>query len=522
MATSSAYKAHNVTFGNPALGSVYRGTVYTQETLTFPRPVVEDALSVEHAVAMIGVPPEHVPEQVLNLTRAHRPWIRHVRIMIADEEENERSSKQQQQQPDRRYLILFEMESEEAAEEIVLDLHGQPYTSLDMMSCCSLFHVVALQGHDGISLQSPLFASTPQTSTATTKNSNSHNEGDFNCAVCLEQNTSSVLTTVCNHSFHMDCILQCQDSPCPVCRYDHAGLNETLSQCNVCGSTGDNYVCLICGVVSCCRPLESATASLQSTSSPIALQPSFPSNRTTSSCVPAVDEQHDDGELLQSQQPPTQNLSLPSHARQHYDETLHAYALDTETQHVFDFAGQGYVDRLLQNKEDGKLVEIADPSAQTEERSQNPGLSETQEQQVVHQKLEGMATSYYTLLKSQLEQQRVFYEGRLEEIRHEYEDRRQKALSRPAELIAALKQERQLLSQRLVILQSKRNKVKEDVAFLGSMVESLEKNKATFRQDVLEAQKERASVRTIFEECLPPLQEKVTRLMLQLESENPP
>ena len=253
----------------------------------------------------------------------------------------------------------------------------------------------------------------------------------------------------------------------------------------------------------------------------MALRPSIPSNSTTS-CVPAVDEQHDDGELLQSQQPPTQNLSLPSHARQHYDETLHAYALDTETQHVFDFAGQGYVHRLLQNKEDGKLVEIADPSAQTEERSQNPGLSETQEQQVVHQKLEGMATSYYTLLKSQLEQQRVFYEGRLEEIRHEYEDRRQKALSRPAELIAALKQERQLLSQRLVILQSKRNKVKEDVAFLGSMVESLEKNKATFRQDVLEAQKERASVRTIFEECLPPLQEKVTRLMLQLESENPP
>eukprot|EP00525_Craspedostauros_australis_P004953 CAMPEP_0198128672 /NCGR_PEP_ID=MMETSP1442-20131203/49896_1 /TAXON_ID= /ORGANISM="Craspedostauros australis, Strain CCMP3328" /LENGTH=83 /DNA_ID=CAMNT_0043788879 /DNA_START=1 /DNA_END=249 /DNA_ORIENTATION=- len=40
---------------------------------------------------------------------------------------------------------------------------------------------------------------------------------------------------------------------------------------------------------------------------------------------------------------------LMSHARQHYDNTLHAYALDTETQHVWDFAGQGYVHRLLQN-----------------------------------------------------------------------------------------------------------------------------------------------------------------------------
>ena len=28
------------------------------------------------------------------------------------------------------------------------------------------------------------------------------------------------------------------------------------------------------------------------------------------------------------------------HALQHYQETLHAYALDTETQHVWDFAGK--------------------------------------------------------------------------------------------------------------------------------------------------------------------------------------
>ena len=29
------------------------------------------------------------------------------------------------------------------------------------------------------------------------------------------------------------------------------------------------------------------------------------------------------------------------HALQHYEETLHAYALDTETQHVWDFAEGG-------------------------------------------------------------------------------------------------------------------------------------------------------------------------------------
>ncbi len=43
-----------------------------------------------------------------------------------------------------------------------------------------------------------------------------------NCAVCLERmdlENESLLTTVCNHSFHLDCLMQWQDSPCPVCRY---------------------------------------------------------------------------------------------------------------------------------------------------------------------------------------------------------------------------------------------------------------------------------------------------------------
>jgi BRCA1-associated protein len=231
---------------------------------------------------------------------------------------------------------------------------------------------------------------------------------------------------------------------------------------------------------------------------------------------------------------------LHSHARQHYDETLHAYALDTHTQHVWDFCGQGYVHRLLQNKEDGKLVEVADPSNTTsQERSLNPGLSDEQEGEVVHRKLEGMASAYYTLLKSQLEQQRIFYEGRLEEIRRDYIEATTNESSSSArqhvggagggsgrgrkknapDLIAALKQERHQLSQRLVLLQSRRNKVKEDASFLISMNESLEKNKDSFHIQVVQAQQQRQEVRRMLDERLPPLQEKVTRLMLQLESE---
>jgi len=44
------------------------------------------------------------------------------------------------------------------------------------------------------------------------------------------------------------------------------------------------------------------------------------------------------------------------------------------------------------------------------ERSLTPGLSDVQEGEVVHRKLEGAAERYNSLLKSQLEQQRAFYE----------------------------------------------------------------------------------------------------------------
>jgi BRCA1-associated protein len=207
-----------------------------------------------------------------------------------------------------------------------------------------------------------------------------------------------------------------------------------------------------------------------------------------------------------------------SHANQHYDETLHAYALDTETQHVWDFAGQGYVHRLLQNKEDGKLVEVSDPNNTTsQERSMTPGLSDAQEGEVVHRKLEGFATQYYTLLKSQLEQQRIFYEGRLEEMRREFAIKKSNATNDKADLIAVLKLEKKHLSQRLVSIKRKKEKVEGDVAFLKSMNESLQANKAPLERKIKQAQRAQIESREMFQRRLPELEEKLTTLMLQLE-----
>lgn len=48
------------------------------------------------------------------------------------------------------------------------------------------------------------------------------------CPVCLDRldaNTSGIVTTVCNHRFHNQCLRQWADTSCPVCRYCQAPRN---------------------------------------------------------------------------------------------------------------------------------------------------------------------------------------------------------------------------------------------------------------------------------------------------------
>ena len=577
-----------MSFGNPALGT-YGGCVFTlEEDESCPvAPTPAGTTAVEKVVAMTDVPPEQVPEGILNLARSHRPFIEHLRIMVASSAElqstpvasleastcaarlvpcsqaemssrsledttvssvslsrqrtgslgvppspsasamesaasilaadngdvfdltetrvrKELLTKDDDDRPSRTYVILFQLSTQEAADMFVRDLHNVPYTSLDETERCSVYHVMAMHADDGVSLMSPFFAPSASDlglarSSSAESNSPRNNALEVhNCAVCLERmnlEDESLLTTVCNHSFHLDCLMQWQDSPCPVCRYDHSGLNEALSRCHVCGTTERNYVCLICGVVSC-----------GGGGSP-AMQQQTTCEASTCEATTRNDNSNTEGS------PPM------SHARQHYDNTLHAYALDTETQHVWDFCGQGYVHRLLQNAKDGKLVEVNDPNSTSHERSLCPGLSDAQEGEVVHRKLEGFASQYYTLLKSQLEQQRIYYESRLEEIRREYGRgrSRKKSASPSADLISALKQERNQLMQRCMTLRQRYEKVSDDVAFLKNMNESLEADKAPLKRQIMDAQRHRAEAREMIQKRLPPLEEKVTMLMLQLE-----
>jgi len=101
------------------------------------------------------------------------------------------------------------------------------------------------------------------------------------------------------------------------------------------------------------------------------------------------------------------------HAKEHWKETAHNYALEIETQYVWDYAGDLWVHRLIQTKGDGKLVEL--PSDSRTANSAPSGFGEDSNSEggidmVPSAKLENIGMEYTHLLTSQLDSQRVYYE----------------------------------------------------------------------------------------------------------------
>ncbi|KAH3683937.1 hypothetical protein WICPIJ_005091, partial [Wickerhamomyces pijperi] len=93
------------------------------------------------------------------------------------------------------------------------------------------------------------------------------------------------------------------------------------------------------------------------------------------------------------------------HAIDHYNETSHCFAMETTSQRVWDYAGDNYVHRLVQNEADGKLVEL--PVRSGKERVAGSSSNE--------EKVEKIGFEYSKMLIAQLESQREYYEMKFEE-----------------------------------------------------------------------------------------------------------
>jgi len=120
------------------------------------------------------------------------------------------------------------------------------------------------------------------------------------CPVCLDRmdDSTGLVTILCQHVFHGDCIKKWRGTGCPVCRRTNPALASTSFNydpenppfgsgeaplCSTCDSTEDLWICLLCGNVGCGR-------------------------------------------------------YKGGHQKDHWKETAHNLALEIETQHIWDYA----------------------------------------------------------------------------------------------------------------------------------------------------------------------------------------
>ncbi|XP_043719100.1 BRAP2 RING ZnF UBP domain-containing protein 1 isoform X2 [Telopea speciosissima] len=247
-----------------------------------------------------------------------------------------------------RYSALIKLVDQQKAEKFYRSFNGRRFSSTEA-EVCHVLYVTSVEYTESADI-----ASTPPLGFTELPT----------CPVCLErldQDTSGILTTPCDHSFRCSCISKWADSSCLVCRFCQQQAQKAT--CSVCGTSEDLWICVICGFVGCGRYKE-------------------------------------------------------GHAIRHWKETQHCYSLDLETQRVWDYVGDNYVHRLNHSKTDGKLVELNSCCRLTDgdcgncDCSEDSGISSA----LVSSKVE-IVDEYNRLLTSQLETQREYYETLLVEAR---------------------------------------------------------------------------------------------------------
>ncbi|KIL00751.1 hypothetical protein PAXRUDRAFT_821333 [Paxillus rubicundulus Ve08.2h10] len=308
-----------------------------------------------------------------------------------------------------RSIAIIKFRQPEEASDFVEAYNGKPFNSMDP-EICHVVRVLSVEidTDDSVSATIARLGS-PQSLTYEIPT----------CPVCLERMDSAVtglITVPCSHTFHCMCLSKWGDSRCPVCRYSQTLLSShptssgsrshpipfanaatpSLSTCADCSSTTNLWICLICGNIGCGRYGR-------------------------------------------------------AHAHAHYEKTTHLYALELETQRVWDYAGDGYVHRLIQNKADGKLVELPSAASSMGTNSRDDGtLGPSHADALSAEKIEAIGIEYSYLLTSQLDSQRSFYEEHITQLKTQVDELRAlvEKLSRNVEKETAEAKAQEILRRR--------------------------------------------------------------------------
>jgi chromosome segregation ATPase len=171
--------------------------------------------------------------------------------------------------------------------------------------------------------------------------------------------STGLLTTICQHDFHCACLEQWRGSGCPVCRYTQNDVSSTddsseKPECSECGATDNLWICVICGNIGCGRYYH-------------------------------------------------------AHSKKHWAATNHSYAMQISTQYIWDYVEDTWVHRLIQKE--GKMVDLP---ASTGSRLPNAATSMHGDTLVSQQKKDEMAFEYGILLSQELESVRKYWEEQME------------------------------------------------------------------------------------------------------------
>ncbi|KAL3229209.1 hypothetical protein RNJ44_02296 [Nakaseomyces bracarensis] len=280
------------------------------------------------------------------------------------------------------FMVLMKFREASAAKKFKDEFNGKRFSKMDPETCNVVFIKEVIFAKKlfprNEKKQFPYLLNDP----FTTVRDSEKNSVDIElptCPVCLERmdsETTGLITIPCQHTFHCQCLDKWKNSKCPVCRLSSVRLSrDTLKtqskheKCYECGSSENLWICLICGHVGCGRY----------------------SSR---------------------------------HAIKHFEETAHCFAMDYKTDRVWDYAGDNYVHRLVENEVDGKLVELGESS---EDRSNSRGSnavvkkmgSKSEEDEkdlrVNFMRNREYHLEYVQVLISQLESQSEYYEMKMQD-----------------------------------------------------------------------------------------------------------
>eukprot|EP01029_Cantina_marsupialis_P022269 TRINITY_DN54281_c0_g1_i1.p1 TRINITY_DN54281_c0_g1~~TRINITY_DN54281_c0_g1_i1.p1 ORF type:complete len:422 (+),score=108.80 TRINITY_DN54281_c0_g1_i1:137-1402(+) len=288
------------------------------------------------------------------------------------------------------------------------------------------------------------------------------------CPVCLEnvKEDDPLITTLCCHVFHTQCLSQWEDERCPLCRYV---MTTSSDHCDMCCEEDDLHMCLICGFVGC-------------------------------------------------------GTEEGSHAYEHFENTGHAYSVELDSQRVWDFSGGGFVHRLVQNRVDGKIVEVPDPFATSDQRDEAAVSDEVV--RVTKDRLKGLAGEYSNVLNQQLICQRQYFQRELrkseegaqlstmalEEGRQVLTENRLIYKEEQNEILAHIK----AIQAESKLLNEKMEKLRDERSFIENLNSSLDANQVRFPKELEKLQKESDQIQSKQELEIAALQNEIDELMEKL------